>query len=346
MKARRIKEVLRRKLGALLIVVLVLGMMPGNGAVALAEGDSGSGEDNYVAEVCKDATTIKVSTLEEAFTEASSGATIKLLKKVSLQETLVVSNGAFVLDLAGKNITATGTVISCGTGANLTIQGEGKIVSDKGNGVEVKEGTLCVSGAGVEITGGAIGLEISGDGQVCLSGGTYSGGEAAIQITNSSITLGAILGNTDIGYYAYYENDEAIVDKLTENKLTGTIIVKECKHEGTNIFDYTTNEEKGNHQKVCKACGYTWESETCTYKYTKNDDKTHTATCDVCQHEKSEEHTIKYESISLEKENGVTIKKTCNTNCTYEEEVGTITIAAVSVPYDKVKGTTLAMSLT
>ena len=51
MKARRIKEVLRRKLGALLIVVLVLGMMPGNGAVALAEGDSGSGEDSKVEKI-------------------------------------------------------------------------------------------------------------------------------------------------------------------------------------------------------------------------------------------------------------------------------------------------------
>ncbi len=51
MKARRIKEALRRKLAALLIVVLVLGMMPGNGAVALAEGDSGSGEDSKVEKI-------------------------------------------------------------------------------------------------------------------------------------------------------------------------------------------------------------------------------------------------------------------------------------------------------
>lgn len=269
MKARRIKEALRRKLGALLIVVLVLGMMPGNGAVALAEGDSDSGEDNYVAEVCKDATTTKVSTLEEAFTEASSGATIKLLKEVSLQETLVVSNGAFVLDLAGKNITATGTVISCRTGANLTIQGEGKIVSNEKNGVEVKEGTLCVSGAGVEITGGAIGLEISGDGQACLSGGTYSGVEAAIQITNSSITLGAILLN-DIAekHYAYFKNDVPL--NITNSlKLDGTITVKNC----TSMIKYKTLGS-GKHQGFCEACGYVKKEEQCQFK---------DLTCDKCQ---------------------------------------------------------------
>ena len=61
MKARRIKEALRRKLAALLIVVLVLGMMPGNGAVALAEGDSGSGDGSKVEKIDLSGANVTVS---------------------------------------------------------------------------------------------------------------------------------------------------------------------------------------------------------------------------------------------------------------------------------------------
>lgn len=109
--------------------------------------------------------------LQSALDAAQAGETVKLIKNVTLTETVNIPAGkTVILDLNGK--TLTGSILA--PDAELTVQ-NGKIVNkDKGvSGIEINAGKLTLTN--VDIDSARHALRIDGAVEATINGGTYRG---------------------------------------------------------------------------------------------------------------------------------------------------------------------------
>ncbi len=234
-----------------------------------------------MAKMENDGTTYYVgeSSLDSVFADSSNdGATITLLTNVDREDTLIIKINC-TLDLNQHTIHTTGDYepgIWFYGWTNVTIQGEGEVISDNshalnvmgivtleggtftGNGknfcgvyVNSEEAELYVNGENVTIQNASddIGLGVNAVKSVQLTAGTIR--TIKILYYDKLVTLGDLLGHTESTRYAYFDGNTPITDKLGETSLTGTVTVKECDHS---VETYTNNND-GTHKIFCHACG-------------------------------------------------------------------------------------------
>ena len=207
---------------------------------ANADGTFGVKEGVYVAKV----NNVKYETLQAAIDAAKGGSTVRLLADVTLTETAVFPAGKTVhLNLAGHNITATGTALLINgttdiqsTGGVGTIESTGNVAVAVGNNakVTVYSGTL-KGREGAVITGKSTGATIeirynatliATDNAVIAGNGSQRDGKPNTILVKGSIFIGGIVteGYIACGIYAPW-NDNVTVSGGTFNITNGAGIV-------------------------------------------------------------------------------------------------------------------------
>ena len=207
---------------------------------ANADGTYGVKEGAYVAQI-RD---VKYETLQEAINAAKGGSTVRLLEDVTLTETAVFPAGKTVhLNLAGHNITATGTALRINgttdiqsTGGVGTIESTGNVAVAVGNNakVTVYSGTL-KGREGAVITGKSTGATIeirynatliATDNAVIAGNGSQRDGKPNTILVKGSTFIGSIVtdGYIACGIYAPW-NDNVTVSGGTFNITNGAGIV-------------------------------------------------------------------------------------------------------------------------
>ena len=176
---------------------------------------------------------------------------------------------ALKFDMRGYRYTVTGgTAVSVKSGARLYLT-TGTIESAKGAGIEILGGGfLRIEEPGMSVIGTTYGLDFSSGATAWLSGGTFTGGTAAIRAQNYSDLIAP--------GYAYYDEDGNVClpGEVAELK---TVVVKECK---VHRYAYTPDPASPKHGWVCLACG-TEDEEPCTFSFSA-DGK---GACDDCGRE-------------------------------------------------------------
>ena len=204
------------------------------------DGTYGVKEGVYVAQI-RD---VKYETLQEAINAAKGGSTVRLLEDVTLTETAVFPAGKTVhLNLAGHNITATGTALLINgttdiqsTGSAGTIESTGNVAVAVGNNakVTVYSGTL-KGREGAVITGKSTGATIeirynatliATDNAVIAGNGSQRDGKPNTILVKGSTFIGNIetKGYIACGIYAPW-NDNVTVSGGTFNITNGAGIV-------------------------------------------------------------------------------------------------------------------------
>ena len=207
---------------------------------ANADGTFGVKEGVYVAKV----NNVKYETLQAAIDAAKGGSTVRLLADVTLTETAVFPAGKTVhLNLAGHNITATGTALLINgttdiqsTGGVGTIESTGNVAVAVGNNakVTVYSGTL-KGREGAVITGKSTGATIeirynatliATDNAVIAGNGSQRDGKPNTILVKGSTFIGGIVteGYIACGIYAPW-NDNVTVSGGTFNITNGAGIV-------------------------------------------------------------------------------------------------------------------------
>ena len=207
---------------------------------ANADGTYGVKEGVYVAKVDN----VKYETLQAAIDAAKGGSTVRLLADVTLTETAVFPAGKTVhLNLAGHNITATGTALLINgttdiqsTGGVGTIESTGNVAVAVGNNakVTVYSGTL-KGREGAVITGKSTGATIeirynatliATDNAVIAGNGSQRDGKPNTILVKGSTFIGGIVteGYIACGIYAPW-NDNVTVSGGTFNITNGAGIV-------------------------------------------------------------------------------------------------------------------------
>ena len=289
--------------------------------------------------------------LEAAFAEANTGATVTLLTNVTLTEMLSIPFGTFTLDLNGKTIAAQGTVLNMSdyrTTLNIQDSSAGKTGTIQGGlsqipygGIELSAGTLNITGgtiqgswSGVEINSIAnTALNVSGDAvlkgtegmglfvdsrssgnlRIQLSGGTFTGGQRAISVENGQ-TLKELLAEG----CAYSNGDTLIVEGLELNGfMFKSVTVRKCDHTGEGVCEYVHVPDTATHSMTCLACGKVWDAEDCNYEYQSTGADEHTATCPKCGYVATEAHTL---ALSASREDFTLIVTAECSACNYTAE--------------------------
>lgn len=204
------------------------------------DGTYGVKEGVYVAQI-RD---VKYETLQAAIDAAKGGSTVRLLANVTLTETAVFPAGKTVhLNLAGHNITATGTALRINgttdiqsTGGVGTIESTGNVAVAVGNNakVTVYSGTL-KGREGAVITGKSTGATIeirynatliATDNAVIAGNGSQRDGKPNTILVKGSTFIGGIVtdGYIACGIYAPW-NDNVTVSGGTFNITNGAGIV-------------------------------------------------------------------------------------------------------------------------
>ena len=204
------------------------------------DGTYGVKEGVYVAQI-RD---VKYETLQAAIDAAKGGSTVRLLANVTLTETVVFPAGKKVdLNLAGHNITATGTALRINgttdiqsTGSVGTIESTGNVAVAVGNNakVTVYSGTL-KGREGAVITGKSTGATIeirynatliATDNAVIAGNGSQRDGKPNTILVRGSTFIGGIVtdGYIACGIYAPW-NDNVTVSGGTFNITNGAGIV-------------------------------------------------------------------------------------------------------------------------
>ena len=204
------------------------------------DGTYGVKEGVYVAQI-RDA---KYETLQAAIDAAKGGSTVRLLANVTLTETVVFPAGKKVdLNLAGHNITATGTALRINgttdiqsTGSVGTIESTGNVAVAVGNNAKVtvysgtlkgREGaviTCMTTAATTEIRYNA--TLIATDNAVIAGNGSQRDGKPNTILVKGSTFIGGIVtdGYIACGIYAPW-NDNVTVSGGTFNITNGAGIV-------------------------------------------------------------------------------------------------------------------------
>jgi len=166
--------------------------------------------------------------------------------------------------ISAMKVTPTGT---------LEITGGGKIVSQKGAGVEVQAGgSLCVTGSDITITGTAHALDIATGSKVQLSTGTFVSVDAKFAAIYTADGDYAALLADGCAYFDTNSMPVSPADVATLKRVT----VKQCTdHSGRT---YTHIPGTLTHSWTCSYCGTTG-SEACTFTF----DAEGNGTCDHCK---------------------------------------------------------------
>lgn len=205
-----------------------------------ADGTYGVKAGAYVAQIGD----VKYETLQAAIDAVKGGSTVRLLADVTLTETAVFPAGKTVhLNLAGHNITATGTALLINgttdiqsTGGVGTIESTGNVAVAVGNNakVTVYSGTL-KGREGAVITGKSTGATIeirynatliATDNAVIAGNGSQRDGKPNTILVKGSTFIGGIVteGYIACGIYAPW-NDNVTVSGGTFNITNGAGIV-------------------------------------------------------------------------------------------------------------------------
>ena len=146
----------------------------------------------------------------------------------------------------------------------------GKVSSETGIGVEVLSGGyLSITGADTVISGRTCALNIASGAEVHLSGGTYSGRQAAIQTAGNNF---AALLETG---YAYFDGSGKLL-LPAEAANAKIIVIGQCPgHSGKT---YTRTPGATTHAWDCPHCG-AGETEACTFTF----DQDGNGTCGLCR---------------------------------------------------------------
>ena len=220
----------------------------------------------------------------------NEGAVFTLLDNME-RETMLYIKIDCTLDLNGKTIRSTGEYVptlSTYVNTAVTIRGEGTVISEQGHGfsvggtttleggtfisgaanyggVYVQTGKLIVTGDAVVIenTGGGTGLGVGYNAEVQLSGGTYEGGTAAIEIYQGTGTLAGLLNQEGTSRVAYYKDNTTLVTEGLDGQTlpSGSYTVKACTH----AYQYAHTPGTTTHSQTCPACGDAKISENCSY---------------------------------------------------------------------------------
>ncbi len=297
------QKTMRCILGILLSMALAFYMLPVNALTyASSEGrfldarGADADQTNAVVKIEKDGALIGYvdeNGLDSAFADSgNTDATITLLKDVTRTERINIKiNCTLDLDKYTIRNNGSGSSVFIYYGTKVTIRGEGKIVSEQCNALDVGgsatlEGGVYISGGkafcgvyvnsgdaelsvtgekvSIQNTGGGYGLGVNLVRSVQLSAGTYCGGSGTISISDnvSDLVLGGLLARAGDTRYAYYnENGELIKGKLKETALYGMVTVKECGHD----YAYTHTEGATAHGASCAACGDEKSDEKCSF---------------------------------------------------------------------------------
>ena len=207
---------------------------------ANADGTYGVKAGAYVAKVDN----VKYETLQAAINAAKGGSTVRLLADVTLTETAVFPAGKTVhLNLAGHNITATGTALLINgttdiqsTGGVGTIESTGNVAVAVGNNAKVTVYSATLKGReGAVITGKSTGATIeirynatliATDNAVIAGNGSQRDGKPNTILVKGSTFIGGIVteGYIACGIYAPW-NDNVTVSGGTFNITNGAGIV-------------------------------------------------------------------------------------------------------------------------
>ena len=205
----------------LLVLVLLMGIIPTTALTA-----SAAITIDYVASLTVDGVTENYTNLENAFLVASQATgdsvTLKLLRDVTMEEAIAVTQGKVTIDLNGKVWLKSGGTenLYVASGADVKItdtssEGSGKII---GSGGDPYVRVAVVSGGKLEVAGGTIeNYNVAAaitvgtspgardDAQLILSGGTVKAGTGdAIWAYGKSVTLkgGSVEGTISYAFGA------------------------------------------------------------------------------------------------------------------------------------------------
>ena len=202
--------------------------------------------------------------------------TSTLTQDTSSSKTLVIT-GHRLFDTAGYTYTVSADpAIRVSVDTEKNIEGKlyltaGTVKSTNGAGIAVQpEGFLRVDQANMTVTGTTYGLVIESGATVKLSGGTFTGGTAAIQAPD----YGALLASTDDVRYAYFNKNGEPVPLARVGDET-TVTVKECTDHS---YTYTANGDTPTHDGICVYCGSPIADVPCTFSFDANG----SATCTDC----------------------------------------------------------------
>jgi hypothetical protein len=226
--------------------------------------------------------------------ESSTDKSTRLTLLMNVYGETAIRGGTFTLDLNGRSLVSGRDYNALRiANSNVEITGEGTLSGD--HGVDVKQGSLLISGgtyeadtaviysnATVTVTGGTFtasnreftnNLYGSTDVPV-LSGGTYTNG---LRIGVPSQPVSNLLAPG----YRYWQNGSMLKPTDSTTSLSGTITVALCDHSDGQAGAPYTNRGDGTHTATYSCCGKATEPVDHSYTFTAdNANGTITRACD------------------------------------------------------------------
>ena len=220
-----------------------------------------------------------------------------------------------LFDARGYSYTISGhTAVSVKSTGRLYLT-TGRIESTGGAGIEVQTGgRLYADKPDMTVVGTTYGLDIFSGAAAELSGGTFTGGTAAIRAEDYR----ALLASTGDTHYAYFDEGgnpiplfDANGDAIPSTKMTveKTVAVKECTDH---VYSYKANTGAPTHDGTCMYCGAKIGPLPCTFDF----DESGYGKCTAeCGHTLSIDITINrndltYNGENRPPENGVAVEVT------------------------------------
>lgn len=239
---------------------------------------------NVVATVTKsDGTTSTYTSLNDAFSNADKGSTIKLNQDSSLTSPVTLSND-ITIDLNGKTLSSSDTstnsaLITTNNNVKLTVidssttETKGTIRSDSKTGISLGEGsTLNIEQGGITSTGSSC-IESNGSNtSITLKDGTYSSTNGSIVTSNNNSSNNSLL--IENGTYTGNDTNELFNNSNTTITITGgnfdskskSVVSKDKNNVQISGGQYSSNS---NLTTNTLKSGYKVEeqSDETTYKY-------------------------------------------------------------------------------
>ena len=292
----------RKLLSFLLTLAMLVGLMPGMGLKAFAaDAVAKVGETEY-------------ATLSEALTAWTDGSTLTLLADVETASTITVS-ATKILDLNGHNITMTdsGNIISIGSGAALTLKGEGSVGVIENYGtldfydatallIWTKGGTTNIYSGSVTATDGTwTAVNVSEGATVNIFGGTiYASGWRCVHANNSTVNISGGIFQSSVEPLSV-ENGGKII--LSGGYFQRSNVGKYTLKDGYTMID-SNDSEKGAKMVCAVIDGVTLDPTTATLTVGGTQELTATVSPEIATF-KTVTWTSSNEVVATVDENGV-----------------------------------------
>lgn len=262
------------------------------------------------------------------------------LKKDETPQSAHVITSEYILDVCEYSLEAsksTAIIVQSGGALHLKSGEHGSVTSKKGFGIQVNSGGSLIVEDPVTVSGSTYGLTVASGATVKLSGGTFSGGTAAIQAANNNFA--ALLA----GGCAYFDADGSPM--LSKDVAPAkTVTVKQCTdHPGKT---YTHSSGAPTHSWSCPYCKEVVSSEKCTFNFGADG----RATCTDCGRTisiaidtsnlgdliyNSQEQTANV-TLTVTLDGGTVLVKDTDYTvcCTKRADVGEITVTVTGITYN------------